>query len=73
MSSLKVEAIIRGGIRRFTDMVGQLWCSLADYHVRAGRFERVSTFSLLYNQTFGSNIIVRVCFYFYEDVLFLEL
>ena len=42
VTSLKVEPIIRGGIQRFTDMVGQLWCSLADYHIRAGRFERVS-------------------------------
>ena len=41
VTSLKVEPIIRGGIHRFTDMVGQLWCSLADYHIRAAQFERV--------------------------------
>ena len=39
--SLKVEPIIRGGLRRFTDMIGQLWCSLADYFIRAGHFEKV--------------------------------
>lgn len=41
--SLKVEAIIRGGLRRFTDMIGQLWCSLADYFIRSGHFEKVSS------------------------------
>ncbi len=42
ISSLKVEPIIRGGLRRFTDMIGQLWCSLADYYIRAGHFEKVA-------------------------------
>ncbi|XP_065204827.1 pre-mRNA-splicing factor syf1 homolog [Planococcus citri] len=38
--SLKVDAIIRGGIRRYTDQLGHLWNSLADYYVRSGLFER---------------------------------
>nr|CAB3267779.1 pre-mRNA-splicing factor SYF1 [Phallusia mammillata] len=38
--SLNVEAIIRGGLKRFTDQLGQLWCSLADYFTRSGLFER---------------------------------
>ena len=42
ISSLKVEPIIRGGLQRFTDVIGQLWCSLADYFIRAGHFEKVS-------------------------------
>ena len=42
ITSLKVDAIIRGGLRRFTDMIGQLWCSLADYYIRSGHFDRVS-------------------------------
>ena len=37
-----MEAIIRGGLKRFTDMIGQLWCSLADYYIRAGHFEKAS-------------------------------
>eukprot|EP00249_Psilotum_nudum_P021080 c27963_g1_i1 orf=1135-4002(-) len=40
VSGLKVEAIIRGGIRRFTDEVGRLWTSLADYFIRRGLFEK---------------------------------
>ena len=36
-----MEAIIRGGLRRFTDQLGQLWCSLADYFIRSGHFEKV--------------------------------
>ena len=43
---MKVDPIIRGGIRRFTDMIGQLWCSLADYYIRAGHFEKVHILSL---------------------------
>ena len=27
-------------MRRYTDQVGHLWCSLADYYIRAGLFER---------------------------------
>ena len=39
-SSLDVDAIIRSGLSRFTDEVGRLWCKLADYYIRLGRFER---------------------------------
>lgn len=38
--SLNVDAIIRGGLRRYTDQLGRLWNSLADYYVRSGLFER---------------------------------
>jgi pre-mRNA-splicing factor SYF1 len=43
---LKVDAIIRGGIQRYTDQLGHLWNSLADYYVRSGLFERVSLLSV---------------------------
>lgn len=56
VTSLKVEPIIRGGIQRFTDMVGQLWCSLADYHIRAGRFERARD---IYEEAIQSVVTVR--------------
>lgn len=39
ITTLKVDDIIRGGLHRFTDMIGQLWVSLADYYIRAGHFE----------------------------------
>ncbi len=35
-----MDAIIRGGLRRYTDQVGHLWNSLADYYIRGGLFER---------------------------------
>lgn len=38
--SLNVDAIIRSGLRRYTDQLGNLWTSLADYYVRSGLFER---------------------------------
>ncbi|PSC72105.1 Pre-mRNA-splicing factor SYF1 [Micractinium conductrix] len=40
VKEMKVEAILRSGIRRFTDEVGRLWTSLADYFIRRGMFER---------------------------------
>jgi pre-mRNA-splicing factor SYF1 len=41
IKSLKVEPIIRSGIRRFTDQVGRLWNSLANYWIKLGYFEKV--------------------------------
>lgn len=38
--SLNADAIIRSGLRRYTDQLGHLWNSLADYYVRSGLFER---------------------------------
>lgn len=40
VQSLNVDAIIRGGLTRFTDQLGKLWCSLADYYIRSGHFEK---------------------------------
>jgi pre-mRNA-splicing factor SYF1 len=40
VTSLNVDAIIRSGLRRYTDQLGHLWNSLADYYVRSGLFER---------------------------------
>lgn len=41
IKSLDVDAIIRSALRRYTDQIGSLWTSLADYYVRSGLFERV--------------------------------
>ncbi|KAJ6852087.1 pre-mRNA-splicing factor SYF1 [Iris pallida] len=40
VSGLHVDAIIRGGIRKFTNEIGRLWTSLADYYVRRGLYEK---------------------------------
>lgn len=40
ISGLNVDAIIRGGIRKYTDEIGRLWTSLADYYVRRGLYEK---------------------------------
>eukprot|EP00898_Chlorokybus_atmophyticus_P007007 jgi/Chlat1/7307/Chrsp58S06932 len=37
---LNVDAIIRSGIRKFTNEVGRLWTSLADFYIRRGLFEK---------------------------------
>ena len=46
IKSLKVEPIIRSGIRRFTDQVGRLWNSLANYWIKLGHFEKVCNFPI---------------------------
>jgi pentatricopeptide repeat protein len=40
VKDLNVDAILRSGIRKFTDEVGRLWTSLADYYIRRGMFEK---------------------------------
>ncbi|KAI9311508.1 putative Pre-mRNA-splicing factor syf1 [Dichotomocladium elegans] len=40
VKSLKVEAIIRSGIKRFTDQVGMLYCRLATYWINMGQLEK---------------------------------
>nr|XP_043629863.1 pre-mRNA-splicing factor SYF1-like [Erigeron canadensis] len=37
---LNVDAIIREGIRKFSDEVGRLWTSLADFYIRRKLFEK---------------------------------
>ncbi|KAF8065563.1 Xab2 [Scenedesmus sp. PABB004] len=36
---IDVDAILRGGIRKYKDEVGRLWAALADFHIRRGAFE----------------------------------
>ncbi|OMO65855.1 RNA-processing protein, HAT helix [Corchorus olitorius] len=40
ISGLNVEAIIRGGISKFSDEVGRLWTSLAVYYIRRKLLEK---------------------------------
>lgn len=40
ISGINVDGIIRGGIRKYTNEIGRLWTSLADYYVRRGLFEK---------------------------------
>jgi hypothetical protein len=41
ITGLKADAIMREGIRRFTNEVGRLWVALAEYYIRLGNFEKV--------------------------------
>ncbi|ERM95969.1 hypothetical protein AMTR_s00060p00215630 [Amborella trichopoda] len=52
---LKVDAIIRGGISKYTDEVGWLWTSLADYYLRRGLYEKARD---IYEE--GMTIVVTV-------------
>jgi pre-mRNA-splicing factor SYF1 len=40
VNTIKVEDIIRSGISKFSDEVGMLWNSLADFYIRLGQFEK---------------------------------
>ncbi|CAM8921514.1 unnamed protein product [Rhodiola kirilowii] len=40
VSGLNVDAIIRGGIKKFTDEVERLWTSLAHYYIRRNQTEK---------------------------------
>ena len=54
--SLKVDAVIRSGISRFSDEVGRLWCRLADYYTRLGQFENARD---IYEEAIQTVITVR--------------
>lgn len=53
---LNVDAILRSGIRRFTNEVGRLWTSLADYYTRRGMFEHARD---VYEEALTSVVTVR--------------
>lgn len=40
ISGIDVEAVIRAGIKKFTDQKGRLWTSLATYWITSGNFEK---------------------------------
>jgi pre-mRNA-splicing factor SYF1 len=40
ITSLKVEAIIRSALRKYTNEVGKLWVALAQYYINLGNFEK---------------------------------
>ncbi len=37
---IKVEEILRAGLTKFSENVGKLWTTLAEYHIRLGNFEK---------------------------------
>jgi pre-mRNA-splicing factor SYF1 len=53
--SIKVDAVIRSGISKFSDEVGRLWCRLANFYTRMGQFERSRD---IYEE--GTNSVVTV-------------
>ena len=54
--SLNVDAIIREGIRRYTDQQGKLWISLAEYYTRSGLFEKATD---IYEEAILSVMTIR--------------
>jgi pre-mRNA-splicing factor SYF1 len=54
--ALKVDAVIRSGINRFSDEVGRLWTRLADYYIRLGQFEKARD---IYEEAMQSVVTVR--------------
>ena len=61
IKTLNVEAVIRQGLRKFSDQTGRIWCSLANYYIRRGRtdgaqFERARD---IYEEAMESVVTVR--------------
>ncbi|GMT04351.1 hypothetical protein PENTCL1PPCAC_26525, partial [Pristionchus entomophagus] len=56
VTSLNVDAILREGIKRYSDQVGVLWCSLAEYYIRSAQFEKARD---IYEEAMGSTKTVR--------------
>ena len=69
IKSLNVDAILRSGLRRYTDQVGHLWCSLADYYIRAGLFERARD---IYEESIQTVMTVRDFTQVREDMEFIS-
>ncbi|CAN1192380.1 Pre-mRNA-splicing factor SYF1 [Linum perenne] len=53
---IDVDAIIRGGIRKYTNEVGRLWTCLADYYIRRGLFDKARD---IFEQGMATVITVR--------------
>ena len=56
VTAVDVDSILRSGIRRFSDEVGRLWTSLADYYIRRGLFEKARD---VYEEGVSTVITVR--------------
>ena len=61
IKTLNVEAVIRQGLRKFSDQTGRLWCALANYYIRRGRsdgaqFERARD---IYEEAMDAVMTVR--------------
>ncbi|KAL7054150.1 hypothetical protein AAHC03_026510 [Spirometra sp. Aus1] len=56
ITSLNADAIIRQGIGRYTDQVGILWTSLADYYIRSGNLPRACD---VYTEAINTVVTVR--------------
>ncbi|XP_060607021.1 pre-mRNA-splicing factor SYF1-like [Ruditapes philippinarum] len=56
VTTMNIEPIIRQGLKRYTDQIGVLWNSLADYYIRGGHFERARD---IYEEAVQTVITVR--------------
>ena len=56
VNTLDIDAVLRSGIKRFTNEVGKLWCALAEYYIRAGIFDKARD---IYEEALGNVITVR--------------
>ena len=56
VKGLRVEAILRSGLRTFTDEAGHLWCALADFFIRQAAFEQARD---VYEEALASVVTVR--------------
>ncbi len=55
-NNINVSTVLRTAIKKFTDEVGKLWASLADYYIRRGLFEKARD---IYEEGLESVMTVR--------------
>ncbi|GAB1597760.1 pre-mRNA-splicing factor SYF1-like [Argonauta hians] len=56
VKTLKIEPIIRQGLKLYSDQIGVLWNSMADYYIRGGHFERARD---IYEEAIQTVVTVR--------------
>lgn len=57
VKALRVEAILRSGLRTFSDEAGHLWCALADFFIRQASFEQARAHTLVLRQLFAIRML----------------
>jgi pre-mRNA-splicing factor SYF1 len=65
VKELKVEAMIRSGLNKFTNEVGRLWTSLADYYIRLGNFDKARD---IYEEGVNTVVTMRDFKYVYLSI-----
>jgi len=68
-NSLDCEKVIREGINKYVDEVGNLWSKLAEYNIKLGKFDKARS---IYEEGFQNVVTARDFGIIYSSYLKLE-